>query len=74
MIQIKVTDTEDRTRTRTLDLRNAPDLSDAAQVFSQVGLIPWQPVLPAVIGQVTRGGAAAVSYTHLDVYKRQFQQ
>lgn len=58
VIQIKVTDTEDRTRTRTLDLRNAPDLSDAAQVFSQVGLIPWQPVLPAVIGQVTRGGAA----------------
>ena len=58
VIQIKVMDAEDRMRVRTLDLRNAPDLSDAAQVFSQVGLIPLQPVLPAVIGLVERGGAA----------------
>ncbi|HRD50000.1 MAG: sigma E protease regulator RseP [Candidatus Competibacter sp.] len=58
VIRIKVMDAEDRTRVRTLDLRNAPDLSDAARVFGQVGLMPWQPVLPAVIGQVTRDGAA----------------
>jgi regulator of sigma E protease len=58
VIQIKVMDAEDRRRIRTLDLRNAPDLSDAARVFSQVGLMPWQPALPAVIGQVTRSGAA----------------
>ena len=58
VIQIKVMDAEDRTRIRTLDLRNAPDLSDATRVFRQVGLIPWQPTLPAVIGQVTRSGAA----------------
>ncbi len=57
-IQIKVMDAEDRMRIRTLDLRNAPDLSDAARVFSQVGLIPLQPVLPAVIGVVESGGAA----------------
>ncbi|MCC9000992.1 MAG: RIP metalloprotease RseP [Candidatus Contendobacter sp.] len=58
VIRIKVMDAENRMRIRTLDLRNAPDLSDAAQVFSQVGLKLWQPVLPAVIGQIARGGAA----------------
>lgn len=58
MIQVRVMDAEDHTRIRVLDLHNAPDLGDAARVFSQVGLKPLRPVLPAVIGQVERGGAA----------------
>lgn len=58
VIQIKVIDAEDRARTRLLDLRDSTNLSDAAQMFSQVGLMPLRPVLPAVIGQLARGGAA----------------
>lgn len=58
IIEIKVVDAEDRTRTRILDIRDAPDLGDVARVFTQTGLVPLQPVLPAIIGQVERGGAA----------------
>ncbi len=47
-----------RVRTRTLDIRAAPELAGAAQVFDSVGLVPWRLALPAVIGQVTPGGAA----------------
>ena len=47
-----------RLRTRTLDMRNAPDLTDVASIFDSVGLTPWRLVWPAVIGQVTSGSAA----------------
>lgn len=57
-IQVKVTDAEDRTRIRMLDAHDIPDVSDAALVFGQMGLMPLRPTLPAVIGQVERGGAA----------------
>lgn len=58
LIQVQVVDPDDRARVRALDVRNTQDLSEAALVFDQMGLAPWRPVLPAVIGQVTRGGAA----------------
>ncbi|MBL8260612.1 MAG: sigma E protease regulator RseP [Candidatus Competibacteraceae bacterium] len=47
-----------QTRTRTLDVRDAPELSGAALVFDGMGLTPWRLALPAVIGQLTPGGAA----------------
>lgn len=57
-IEVEVLDADDRTRIRTLDTRESQGLTDPAQVFERVGLVPWQPVLPAVIGQVMRDGAA----------------
>jgi regulator of sigma E protease len=54
-----------RLRTRTLDTRNAQGLADMAMVFDGVGLVPWRPVLPAVIGQVTPGGAAERAGLHV---------
>lgn len=57
-IKVEVLDADDRTRIRTLDTRESQGLADPAQVFERVGLVPWQPVLPAVIGQVMRDGAA----------------
>ena len=57
-IKVEVLDADDRTRIRTLDTRESQGLTDPAQVFERVGLVPWQPVLPAVIGQVMRDGAA----------------
>lgn len=57
-IEVEVLDADDRTRIRTLDTRESQGLADPAQVFERVGLVPWQPVLPAVIGQVMRDGAA----------------
>jgi regulator of sigma E protease len=58
-IQVEVVDADDRTRVRVLDARGVEGLGEAAQVFDRLGLRPWRPVLPAVIGQVTGGGAAA---------------
>ena len=58
VIKIEVLDIDDRTRIRTLDTGELRSLADPAQVFEQVGLVPWRPVLPAVIGQVMRDGAA----------------
>lgn len=57
-IKVEVLDADDRTRIRTLDTRESQGLTDPAQVFERVGLVPWQPVLPTVIGQVMRDGAA----------------
>ncbi len=58
VILVEVLDSDDRARVRALDLRDARDLGEAALVFDQLGLAPWRPVLPAVIGQLTRDGAA----------------
>lgn len=59
MIPVEVRDADERKRVRVLDLREPSDLGDAAQVFERIGLTPWRPVLPAVIGQITGDGAAA---------------
>ncbi|QQS55827.1 MAG: sigma E protease regulator RseP [Candidatus Competibacteraceae bacterium] len=58
VIKVEVLDADDRTRIRTLDTSEPQGLADPAQVFEWVGLVPWRPVLPAVIGQVMRDGAA----------------
>ncbi|MCB1776299.1 MAG: sigma E protease regulator RseP [Candidatus Competibacteraceae bacterium] len=58
-IEVEVQDIDGRTRIRTLDTRYAPELDEETRVFDQLGLIPWQPVLPAVIGQVLPDGAAS---------------
>lgn len=57
-IAVQVRDADDRTRIRLLDASGAQDLSGEAMVFDRVGLVPWRPVLPAVVGQVVSGGAA----------------
>ncbi len=57
-IPVKVMDADDQARIRVLDMRQAGDVGEAALVFDQLGLRPWRPTLPAVIGQVTHGGAA----------------
>ena len=58
VIQVEVRDADERPRVRNLDLRDAPP-GDEMRVFERAGLVPWQPVLPAVIGQVMPDGAAA---------------
>ncbi|MFO1372670.1 MAG: RIP metalloprotease RseP [Candidatus Competibacteraceae bacterium] len=58
LIKIEVRDAEDRLRVRTLDIRDAENVTDAGQAFERFGLTPWQPVLPPVIEQVDQGGAA----------------
>jgi regulator of sigma E protease len=57
-IQIEVRDAEDRQRIRVLDVSDGEGSGGDAMIFDRVGLAPWRPVLPAVIGQVVRGGAA----------------
>ncbi|MDG4554925.1 MAG: sigma E protease regulator RseP [Candidatus Competibacter sp.] len=57
-VEVEVLDADDRTRIRTLDIGESQGLTDPAQVFERVGLVPWRPALPAVIGQVMRDGAA----------------
>lgn len=57
-IQVEVKDADDRARVRVLDARGVEDLGEATLVFDRLGLKPWRLVLPAVIGQVTRDGAA----------------
>lgn len=58
VIRFEVRDADERTRIRTLDLRDEPSGTQDMMVFERVGLLPWQPVLPAVIGQIVPGGAA----------------
>ena len=57
-VQVEVRDAEERARTRALDLRALEPSDQAGMAFQQVGLTPWQPALPPVIGQLTAGGAA----------------
>jgi len=59
VVRFEVQDADDRMRIRTLDLRDDQPESSDMMVFERVGLAPWQPVLPAVIGQVMPDGAAA---------------
>jgi regulator of sigma E protease len=60
MVRVEVQDIDGRTRIRTLDTRYAPESDvEEIRVFERLGLTPWQPVLPAVIGQVLSDGAAS---------------
>ena len=57
-ITVQVRDADERTRVRVLDVEVDKDLSGETMVFDRLGLIPWRPVLPPVIGQVIPNGAA----------------
>ncbi|HOB61335.1 MAG TPA: sigma E protease regulator RseP [Candidatus Competibacteraceae bacterium] len=57
-ITVQVRDADERTRVRVLDVDVDKDLSGETMVFDRLGLIPWRPVLPPVIGQVIPNGAA----------------
>ncbi|RUQ38378.1 MAG: sigma E protease regulator RseP [Candidatus Competibacteraceae bacterium] len=57
-IMVQVRDADERTRVRVLDVDVDKDLSGETMVFDRLGLIPWRPVLPPVIGQVIPNGAA----------------
>ena len=59
VIRVDVEDIDQRRRIRTLDLRDSRIGADDMLIFDRVGLIPWQPALPAVIGQIMPEGAAA---------------
>lgn len=64
MIQVEVRDADGRTRIRTLDASHLQDSDEEIMVFERMGLTPWQPVLPAVIGQVLPDGAASQAGLH----------
>lgn len=57
-IEVEVRDAEDQTRIRVLAVGEDDSWEETAMAFTQLGLRWWQPTLPAVIGQLTRGGAA----------------
>ena len=59
VIRVDVEDIDQRRRIRTLDLRDSRIGADDMLIFDRVGLTPWQPALPAVIGQIMPEGAAA---------------
>ena len=59
VVRFEVQDADERMRIRTLDLREGQVGTDDMMIFERVGLTPWQPILPPVIGQVMPDGAAA---------------
>jgi regulator of sigma E protease len=58
VIPIQVQDSEQRPRLRTLDLRTFQRPGEDSQLLEALGLLPWQPRLPAVIAEVQAEGAA----------------
>ncbi len=60
-IALEVRDQDARKRLRTLDLRAAPQGLDRGDLLENLGIRPVRPVLPALIGEVEKGGAAAAA-------------
>lgn len=51
---------DEQKRSVTLDLRGrAPELTEPGRLFPGVGLNPWSPELPPVLGELLSGGSAA---------------
>ena len=57
-IVLEVRDQDSRRRLHTLDLRGAPKALGRGDLLENLGIRPVRPVLPAVIGEVEKGGAA----------------
>lgn len=58
-IEVEVRDGSGAGRVLTLDTTGrASELTEPGRLFPGLGLEPWAPVLPAVIGEVLPGGAA----------------
>lgn len=60
-IVIEVRDQDSRRRLHTLDLRGTSKELDRGNLLENLGIRPVRPVLPAVIGEVEKGGAAAAA-------------
>ncbi|MEO6696515.1 MAG: RIP metalloprotease RseP, partial [Gammaproteobacteria bacterium] len=60
-IVLEVRDQDAQRRQHTLDLRGAPKGLDRGDLLENLGIRPVRPVLPPVIGEVEKGGAAEVA-------------
>ena len=60
-IVIEVHDQDARRRLHSLDLRGTTKQLDRGNLLENLGIRPVRPVLPAVLGEVERGGAAAAA-------------
>ncbi len=59
-ITLAVRGRDDRERSVVLDLRGrAPELTEPGQLFPGMGITPWSPELPPVLGDLLAGGSAA---------------
>lgn len=57
--QLQVRSADERLLSRTLDLSAVALEDDSADLIARIGLRPWRPLIPAVIGRVEAGGAGA---------------
>ncbi|HLS05450.1 MAG TPA: RIP metalloprotease RseP [Wenzhouxiangella sp.] len=58
-VDVVVEDESGRRRTLTLDLQHLPARFDESAVLDEIGLQPWTPDLPPVVGDVADGTPAA---------------
>ncbi len=57
-LPVRVRDERGNERVRLLTAKSVAESADGDDFLRRVGLLPWRPVLPAVIGTVVRGEAA----------------
>jgi len=57
-VELKVATLDERPAVRTLDLAGLPIDDGGEDLISRMGLKPWRPAIPAVIGKLVDGGAA----------------
>lgn len=61
-VALTVRDAAGRDKTVTLDLRGrAPELTEPGRLFPGIGISPWSPELPPVLGDLLPSGSAARS-------------
>ena len=58
-LQLELRDADGAIRTRTLDLAQRDDLLGEGDLLDLIGLKPWRPHAPAILGDLVAGGAAA---------------
>lgn len=59
VLRLETRDDAGRFQERLLDLRTAPDLVEGEQMLERIGIRPWRPRVPAIIGGLEPGGVAA---------------
>ncbi len=59
VVLVEVRDVDGVPHTRSLDMRDAGDLAGDGRLLENLGLTPWQPRLPPVLGQLIEGQPAA---------------
>jgi regulator of sigma E protease len=58
VVDVQVLDATERQRFRQLDLSSAPELLAGEGLFEKLGIRPWRPEVPPVLGPLEAGGAA----------------